>query len=60
MKFEDSTIDHIIPQSMGGTHSPENTQMMCYLCNRSKDDKSVWDEIDRRRQAKYEAESIGD
>ena len=31
---------------MGGDHSLINMQLMCRPCNRDKDSKSVWDEID--------------
>lgn len=31
-------IDHIIPQSKGGTDDLWNLQAMCYHCNRSKQD----------------------
>jgi 5-methylcytosine-specific restriction endonuclease McrA len=30
------TIDHIIPLSKGGDHTPDNTQCACLKCNRSK------------------------
>ena len=48
VRFEDSTIDHNIPISMGGTHSPQNTQMMCRPCNQGKADESVWDSFDEK------------
>ncbi len=29
-------LDHIIPLSRGGDHTPSNTQCLCYQCNRRK------------------------
>ena len=34
----DIDIDHIIPQSHGGSHDINNLQCMCRTCNRSKQD----------------------
>lgn len=34
----DVDIDHIIPQSYGGSHNINNLQCMCRTCNRSKRD----------------------
>ena len=34
--FKNMTIDHIIPQSKGGTNHPENLQLLCNFCNSTK------------------------
>lgn len=33
------TLDHIIPLSRGGEHSPANTQCACFICNSVKSNK---------------------
>jgi 5-methylcytosine-specific restriction endonuclease McrA len=33
---EDLTIDHIFPQSMGGTHFPSNLRTLCRPCNSAR------------------------
>jgi 5-methylcytosine-specific restriction endonuclease McrA len=35
------TIDHIMPVSRGGTHWPDNIQLLCGSCNNSKHDKTM-------------------
>jgi hypothetical protein len=32
-------VEHIIPTSLGGTHSEENLALACRACNRSKSDR---------------------
>ncbi len=36
----DFTIDHITPESQGGTDAFDNLAYACFLCNRLKSDKS--------------------
>jgi len=38
---EDLTLDHIKPQSLGGTHDISNLVVACRTCNSSKNDKTV-------------------
>lgn len=38
---EDWTIDHIVPISRGGTHWPDNIQLLCMSCNVSKGAKTM-------------------
>jgi len=36
LAWEKTTVDHLIPTSLGGTHSPENLRLSCIKCNRIK------------------------
>ena len=38
--FRNLTVDHVIPQSQGGTHHRENLQLLCGACNSLKGDRS--------------------
>lgn len=45
--FEDITLDHIVPLSMGGEDSMENLQAVCYACNQFKSNILPDDFMDR-------------
>lgn len=47
IKFEDMTLDHIVPLSMGGADSMENLQVACLACNHLKSNSLPEDFIDR-------------
>ena len=34
-------VDHILPKSRGGTDHPDNLQLLCSGCNRSKGNKTM-------------------
>ena len=42
-KAEAQTLDHIIPQSKGGTDDPQNLVACCIPCNSSKQDRDLVD-----------------
>ena len=48
----DIEVDHIIPQSKGGTNSRYNLQCMCKRCNTSKGNKTSDTSSDLRRRKK--------
>lgn len=33
--------DHVLPVARGGSHDPDNLVTACFVCNRSKHDKTV-------------------
>lgn len=44
--------DHIVPKSMGGDNTRDNIQMLCYHCNRSKNNRmdDTYEDLRRRRE----------
>ena len=58
---EDLTLDHIVPKSKGGPHTPENLQTMCRPCNNKKGNtyelfdvrKNSQEVVDRELRALY-------
>lgn len=55
MKLAESTIDHIIPKSMGGTWHHRNLALVCWQCNQAKADTLIddpeWEQALKRRKA---------
>ena len=39
--FKVMEVDHILPQSRGGTHHYDNLQLLCTHCNKSKGNKTM-------------------
>jgi hypothetical protein len=39
--LSNSTLDHLVPRSKGGTGRLDNLVLSCYICNHRKGDKSV-------------------
>jgi len=42
LTLNDSTLDHVLPVSKGGTNRLDNLVLACYECNQEKADKIVW------------------
>jgi len=42
LDFEETTLEHFIPQSQGGTYSLENTTIACAACNHERGTTDAW------------------
>lgn len=38
-----ATVDHIVPLSLGGTHTIENVRCVCHLCNSLRGNRPMTD-----------------
>ncbi|MBU2249718.1 MAG: HNH endonuclease, partial [Gammaproteobacteria bacterium] len=38
-------LDHIVPLSLGGEHTKQNTQCLCRQCNMTKNNTGVGDQL---------------
>ena len=50
LPFRNMTIDHIVPQSKGGTDAKENLQLLCNACNSTKSTRSQSEFIEILRE----------
>ena len=39
--FRNLTVDHVVPQSKGGSHHLDNLQLLCGACNSKKGNRSM-------------------
>ncbi len=39
--FRNLTVDHIVPQSKGGSDHPDNLQLLCGACNSKKGERTM-------------------
>lgn len=46
-------LDHVIPVSKGGSHTPDNLKVACASCNHKKHDKSLAEVRERIAQGKW-------
>ena len=51
--FKIMEVDHILPRSKGGTDHPENLQLLCSACNRSKGGRTTAEWRVAQDRAKY-------
>ena len=53
---EDLTVDHVYPESLGGSLTLENTQTLCRSCNSSKSDRVGWHPSEMLPTCKFDPE----
>ena len=53
LPFRNFTIDHLVPQSRGGTDHPDNLQMLCGACNSLKGDREQSYLVARLKETVY-------
>lgn len=51
--FKIMEVDHILPRSQGGTDHPDNLQLLCSACNRSKGGRTMPEWKVAQERAKY-------
>ena len=53
-----STIDHVIPRSRGGTNLPENAANLCLTCNQDKGSLTMDEYLERLKAEQHEINRI--
>ena len=53
LPFRNFTVDHLVPQSRGGTDHPDNLQMLCGACNSLKGDREQSYLVARLKETVY-------
>jgi len=54
LQWKESTIDHVVPLSKGGTNDLENLALACHPCNSLKGNKLLGEGVDQRIRASDE------
>jgi 5-methylcytosine-specific restriction endonuclease McrA len=47
LNYEDCTLDHVIPRTLGGETTDDNLVISCYECNQLKGDRDAHDPVVR-------------
>ena len=59
LPFRNMTIDHIVPQSKGGTDAKENLQLLCNACNATKSTRSQSEFFEILREQGIRTDTVG-